>query len=185
MSSNTNRPSPPENNIDRFLRMRKEMCDKLVRWNMNLIGDPGISRIMSTRVAQLLNEFDEFTTLTFEIWSSWIMSDNDREGLTACFRTKVDCIREHMVTLIRELDTPPLYYHRAELAEVMSMLAVSIGRLHYRKQVDDEVRRMRDAAREMNHRVVTSPTYLGPHLATVWDNIFGTIECGCEYCGTD
>ncbi|KAJ5368706.1 uncharacterized protein N7496_008466 [Penicillium cataractarum] len=173
-----------EDEIDRFLRIRREICDKLISWNVNLISDPRISGTLSDNLRQLMEQdFTELTTLHNRIRESWIMSDADRNGWNTCWQTKADRIREYMQTLTRDLANPPAYYHQAELAEMLSILAVCIGHLHYRKQVDEHVRQMRDAAQEMNHRRATQG-YFGPHLGIVWDELFELMNCGCDFCWT-
>jgi hypothetical protein len=184
MSTPANFSHQEEDAIDRFLRIRREMCDKLIGWNMDIIRDPSISCALSISLRQLVEqEFNEFTALHSRIRESWIMSTADRDGWNNCWWTKADRIREYMQTLVRDLDTPPAHYHQAELAEMLSILAVCIGQLHYRKQVDDHVRQMRNAAQEMNHRHTTRG-YFGPYLGMVWDELFELMECGCDFCWT-
>jgi hypothetical protein len=114
-----------EDEVDRFLRIRREMFDKLISWNENLIRDPRISGTLSGNVRQLLDqEFDELTVLYNRIRENWIMSNTDRDSWIDCWRTKADRIREYMQTLIRDLANPPAHYHRAELAEILSIVAV-------------------------------------------------------------
>lgn len=58
-----------------------------------------------------------------------------------------------MLTLLLDLVNTPAHYHNAELAETLSIMAACTGKLHYREQVDDHVRKMRSTALEMNHVV--------------------------------
>lgn len=88
-----------------------------------------------------------------------------------------------MLTLVQVLANQPAHYCHAEFAEILSIMAVCIGKLHYRKQLDDHVRQMRSAALELNHRRITQ-SYFRPYLGIVWDDLFELMECGCDFCWT-
>jgi hypothetical protein len=173
-----------EDDTDRFLRIRREICDKLLGWNSALLRNPAMSQTLSGNLRQLIEQdFGEFTNLHDRIRGNWIMTEADRNGWNYCWWTKANRVREYMLTLVQDLANPPAHYHNAELAEMLSIMAVCIGQLHYRKQVDDHIRQMRSAALEMNHRRRTQG-YFGAHLGVAWDELFELMECGCDYCWT-
>jgi hypothetical protein len=144
-----------------------------------------MNRMLSNHLRQFIQQdWNQFTSLHEEMQENLIESDEERDGWNNCWRTKVNRIEEFMQNLIRDLHDPPAYYRHGELAEMLSILAVCIGQLHYQKEVDDFVRQMRDVVEETNHRRFTRG-YFGPHLEALWDELFELTHCECQFCWED
>lgn len=135
--------------------------------------------IRSTTVRRTSKLLARFSLLPGVVWLFFIDSDTEREIAVQCFLTKVDCIQQ---VLISRLWNPPLFQPLYLSAEVITMLALAIGRFRLHRMPDTEADAYDGLALDKNVRMAgRSP--VSDLRSETWVKLFrGVCRCSCGLC---
>ncbi|KAJ5159555.1 uncharacterized protein N7482_006559 [Penicillium canariense] len=177
MSSYTNFPTGKDEQISMFLAQRENMFHALMGWHNELLQNPYSRANVASQLEHFQNDFPHLSALVRVIRvSRGPVPEDERLGWETCWNDKVRCIQHYLDICIKYMRDLEKGWGTGNLAIFVSMIAVSIGRLHYEKGFDEFTTKMFQLAASMSHHEYSSG------LWSVWTEMVKIVHRGCDYC---